>query len=227
MPSRADLDFTLRLTNVAPYTAIAFQGNPDLAAARLTAHELGWRRQFGPAFTIEATAFRYSYDDFFSLEPLPGFPFSTTSEFRNLMVLRSRGFELSGAWQASPDWRLRASYARLDSDARPRSGSADTYTPAQLAGSGPQHQFQLHSNSRLRHDLDFDAMLYRVGRVPYGDIDAYTRLDLRLAWKPRRDLELSLVGRNLLDQRHFEFLGQDSVASDVPRSVYAQVRWHF
>jgi iron complex outermembrane receptor protein len=227
MPSRAELDFTLRLTNVAPYTAIAFQGNPDLAAARLTAHELGWRRQLHRDLNVEATVFRYDYDDFFSLEPLPGFPFSTTSEFRNLMGIRSRGYELSGAWQAAPDWRLRASYARLSIDARPQSGSADAYTPAQIEGSGPRHQFQLHSNSRLRDDLDFDAMLYRVGRVATGDIDAYTRLDLRLAWKPRRDLELSLVGRNLLDKRHFEFLGQDSVASDVPRSLYAQLRWHF
>jgi iron complex outermembrane receptor protein len=227
MPSRAELDFTLRLTNVAPYTAIAFQGNPDLAAARLTAHELGWRRQLHHDLNVEATIFRYDYDDFFSLEPLPGIPFSTTSEFRNLMGIRSQGYELSGAWQVNPDWRLRTSYARLSIDARPRPGSADAYSPAQIEGSGPRHQFQLHSNSRLRHDLDFDAMLYRVGRVATGDIDAYTRLDLRLAWKPRRDLELSLVGRNLLDKRHFEFLGQDSVASDVPRSLYAQLRWHF
>ncbi len=227
MPSRAELDFTLRLANVAPYTAIAFQGNPDLAAARLTAHELGWRRQFGDRLNVEATAFRYDYDDYISLEPLPGFPFSTTSEFRNLMGIRSQGYELSGVWQAGPDWRLRASYARLSIDARPRTGSADAYSPALIEGSGPRHQFQLHSNSRLRHDLDFDAMLYRVGRIAAGDIPAYTRLDLRLAWKPRRDVELSLVGRNLLDQRHFEFLGQDSVASEVPRSFLAELRWHF
>jgi iron complex outermembrane receptor protein len=227
MPSRAELDFTLRLTNVAPYTALAFAGNPDLAAARLTAHELGWRRQFGAALNVEATVFRYDYDDYLSLEPQPGFPFSTTSAYRNLTGIRSRGFELGGTWQAAPDWRLRASYARLGIDARPRPASADAYTPAQIEGGSPRHQFQLHSNSRLRHDLDFDAMLYRVGRLSYGGIAAYTRLDLRLAWRPRRDIELSLVGRNLLERRHFEFLGQDSVASDVPRSLYAQLRWHF
>jgi iron complex outermembrane receptor protein len=226
-PSRADLDITLRLTNVAPFTPLSIQGNSDLAAARLTAQEIGWRRQLRDDLNIEATAFHYDLDDFFSNEPVPGFPFSTTSEFHNRLKLQSHGLELNGTWQVNPDWRLRAGYARLRLAAQAMAGSADGQTPAQFAGSGPRHQFQLHSSARLGHNLDFDAMLYRVGTVDNGAIAAYTRLDLRLAWKPRTDVELSLVGRNLLDDRHFEYVGQDSVASDVPRSLYAQVRWSF
>lgn len=226
-PSLADRSFTLRLTNVAPFTPLAMQGNPDLSAARLTAREIGWRGQLRSDLNLEATAFDYDLDDYFSLEPLPGFPFSTTSEFRNLLRLRSRGIELNGSWQVTPDWRLRAAYSRLHLVARPDAASADTQTPAQLEGSGPRHQYQIHSSTRLRHDLDFDALLYRVGAVRNGAIAAYTRLDLRLAWRPRADWELSLVGRNLLDDRHFEYLGQDSLASDVPRSLLAQVRWSF
>lgn len=226
-PSRADLDMTLRLTNVAPFTSLSFQGNPDLAAAKLTAREIGWRRQLRDDLNIEATAFHYDLDDFYSHEPLPDFPFSTTAEFRNLLKVQSQGIEFNGTWQVNPDWRLRAGYARLHIDARAMAGSADGQTPDQLTGSGPRNQFQLHSSARLGHNLDFDALLYRIGAVSNGAIAAYTRLDLRLAWKPRTDVELSLVGRNLLDDRHFEYVGQDSVASDVPRSLYAQVRWSF
>lgn len=226
-PSLADRDITLRLTNVAPFTPLTMQGNPGLDAARLTAREIGWRGQLRSDLNLEATAFDYDLDDYFSLEPQPGFPFSTTSAFDNLIELRSRGIEVNGAWQITPGWRLRAAYSRLRIDARPAAASADAQSPAQFAGSGPRHQYQLHSNTRLRHDLDFDAQLYRVGAVRTGAIAAYTRLDLRLAWRPRADVELSLVGRNLLDDRHFESVGQDSLAGDVPRSLLAQARWSF
>lgn len=226
-PSRADLDIMLKIVNVAPFTPISILGNPDLASERLTAYEAGWRSQLHRDLNVEAAIFQYDYDDMHSAEPIPAFPFSTSSRYRNLMQARSRGFELNGTWQVTPDWRLRPAYSRLLLDAWRKPGGADAVSPGQVIGSGPKHQFQLHSQLRLRHDLDFDATIYHVGQVPEGAVGRYARLDLRLAWKARKDMEISLVGQNLLDDRHFESIGQDSAASDVPRSLYAQVRWIF
>lgn len=66
----------------------------------------------------------------------------------------------------------------------------------------------------------------RVG-TPAGRIDAYTRPDLRLGWRSRHDLELSLIARNLLDPRHAEYLGRNVVAGEVPRSLLAQLKLRF
>lgn len=227
-PSHSDRDITLRITNFAPFTPLEYLGSRDYGAEKLTAYEAGWRKQVRSDLNFDAAAFYYDYDDKLSLEPVPAFPFSTQYVFGNLYRLKSYGFELSGAWQATRDWRLRASYSRLQLDAEPKPGSGDTASEAMLEASGPKNQFQLHSQWRLREDLDFDAMLYYVDAVLKNEAAGdHTRLDLRLAWRPRKDLELSLVGQNLLDDRHFEFSGQDSAASDVPRSLYAQARWRF
>ncbi|TCS72198.1 iron complex outermembrane receptor protein [Sulfuritortus calidifontis] len=222
-PSRSDRDITLKLTNLTPFLTLAYQGSRAFDSERLTAYEAGWRKQMHGDLNIDAAAFYYDYDDIRSLEPAG----ATRYVFDNLFRLKSYGFELSGVWQATPDWRLRASYSRLQLDAGPKPGSGDSLSRALIEGSGPRHQFQLHSQWQLQPALDLDAMLYYVSRVQNDAVGAYTRLDLRLAWRPRKDLELSLVGQNLLDDRHFEFTGQDSAASDVPRSLYAQARWRF
>jgi iron complex outermembrane receptor protein len=66
--------------------------------------------------------------------------------------------------------------------------------------------------------------------MPNQRIDSYVTLDTRLAWKPRRDLELSLVGQNLVADRHQEF-GTVAVGSVTPTVVecgfYGNVRWSF
>ena len=60
-------------------------------------------------------------------------------------------------------------------------------------------------------------------------IPRYTELDLRLAWRPSRGVELSLVGRNLLQDRHEEFPSEllDVPLMQIERSVFAQINWKF
>jgi iron complex outermembrane receptor protein len=43
-----------------------------------------------------------------------------------------------------------------------------------------------------------------------------------LAWRPYPQLELSLVGQNLLEEDHPEFS-----SLEVERSIYAKVDWKF
>ena len=56
-------------------------------------------------------------------------------------------------------------------------------------------------------------------------IPAYTELDARLAWRPRSDVEIALVGHNLLHKRQAEFKSesQDVPQLLMPRAVVAQL----
>lgn len=57
-----------------------------------------------------------------------------------------------------------------------------------------------------------------------GTVPSYERLDLRLGWRPTASWEFSLVGQNLLDDRHPEFLSELGLATgQVQRSVYGKV----
>jgi outer membrane receptor protein involved in Fe transport len=59
-------------------------------------------------------------------------------------------------------------------------------------------------------------------------VEQYVRLDLRLGYQPLEWLELSLVGQNLTDRRHYEggdvTLGE---STQVPRSGYAKATVQF
>jgi outer membrane receptor protein involved in Fe transport len=56
-------------------------------------------------------------------------------------------------------------------------------------------------------------------------------VELRLAWRPRSRLELSLSGRNLLNDRHAELANATDIFSttsgQIDRTAYGQVVWHY
>ena len=61
-------------------------------------------------------------------------------------------------------------------------------------------------------------------------IKQYTAVDMRLAWKPTKSLEIAVVGQNLLDSRHPELGTNSALRSpliEIERSVYAEItyRW--
>jgi iron complex outermembrane recepter protein len=123
-------------------------------------------------------------------------------------------------------WRLTGTYTFTQLDLREKSGSTDT-SAEDIEDRTPEHQFSLRSNLNLPWNVAFDTMLYWVDRLPNQGVDAYARLDLRLAWMPIEDLELSVAGLNLTEE-HREFpTGAITQASRVPRSVYGSVRWSF
>ena len=57
-------------------------------------------------------------------------------------------------------------------------------------------------------------------------VPSYQATDVRIAWRPWRDLELSLTGMNVFDGGHVEF-DEHGLPAVIPRTAYAQVRWSF
>ena len=102
-------------------------------------------------------------------------------------------------------------------------------------GSSPEHQLQVKSYFNLTEKLELDAFLYFVdmlhavtiqSTVP-AVVPSYTRLDLRLGYRPVKQVELSIAGQNLFDKHHQEFYSRDVIASTIPRSIYAKMTWRF
>lgn len=92
----------------------------------------------------------------------------------------------------------------------------------------PQNQVFLMSSWDLAEDVEFDVMGRYVDSLPGQSAPRYFSLDLRLGWQPAADLELSVVGRNLLDGQHVEFGNVDGRPTPVvaiPRGVFGYVTW--
>ncbi|MBT4496938.1 MAG: TonB-dependent receptor, partial [Gemmatimonadetes bacterium] len=108
------------------------------------------------------------------------------------------------------------------------------------AGTEPELRFYLWPSLDLGAHVQVDAILRHVnplGRPRFAAeavefasaLAGYTDLDLRLAWRPGRRLELSIVGQNLLDEHRPEFTGfvLDSQPSEIRRVVFGAMRWTF
>ena len=102
-----------------------------------------------------------------------------------------------------------------------------------LEGTTPPQQFSLRSLLDLPGGLQLDAQfrhstaLDRMPELLSGEgIDAYSELDVRLAWRASEQLELSLAGQNLLHDHHLEF-GNPAARGEIERSIYGKVAWQF
>lgn len=210
--------------------------NPELESERLTAYEIGYRGHLRNGLSLDATAFYNDYAQLLTYEP--GVTFLETTllpphlvvplNTGNLAYGQVYGSEVAVNWQAVKRWRLAVSFSLLRFDLQLEPGSGDV-SVRDIPETSPQQQWQLHSYLDLPGDLNLDAGIYYVDGLSSQNIPSYTRLDLRLGWKPFKDMELSLAGQNLANNHHPEFTGNNFGlgGSEVPRSVYGKVTWRF
>jgi len=69
----------------------------------------------------------------------------------------------------------------------------------------------------------FSGVFWDAQGVMLEDID---RIEVRVAWRPRQDLELSVTGQNLFDSGHGEFTDV-STRTEIGRSVFFKILSRF
>ena len=81
----------------------------------------------------------------------------------------------------------------------------------------------------LPGNVQFDSVVRYVDSLPAMNIPSYVALDLRLAWWPTKNMEIAIIGRDLLDNRHPEFSSSSvaTVPTEVERSVFGKITWRF
>jgi iron complex outermembrane receptor protein len=205
-PSRIDRDL---FVPASPPFLLA--GGPDFQSETVVAYELGYRVQPHARVSLSLSTFYNDYKHLRSLEPVPG---TSALVLANRMEGETYGAELWADIKLTDSWRLKPGYAFLHKDLRLPSGSGDP----SIAGNDAKHRFLLRSAMDLTPKLEFDWTLSHVSSLPSPAVPAYTTLDLRLGWKQSKQLEVSLIGQNLLDKRHPEF-GLASTRSEIERSV--------
>ena len=223
-PSRIDRDFfsptNPPVVNGTPQYFVG--GGPAFESETANVLELGYRAQPTPTLSFSATAFYSRYNDLRTLEINTSGP--GTVVFKNGGQGTTRGVESWGTWQALPNWRLSAGLVvqRVDTSLEP--GVVDLSSSTGLATSDPTHYWTFRSSYDLAHGQELDLMVRHSGSLATPAVPAYTAVDLRYGWKLRRDLELSLVGQNLLDSEHAEF-GALPGRSIFDRALFVKLVW--
>jgi iron complex outermembrane receptor protein len=240
-PARLDQDGS-RIQSVLPPSPLSrlpieirTEGNPDFGSETLVAYELGYRTRVIPNVTFDVVTFYNDYDDLqgYQTGPLaadlspPAPRLVLPVIINNSQSGDTYGVEVAATWEPVDFWRLRANYSFLEmqlSSTLPGDSS-----PQDVEGQNPQHQFFARSSFDLPGNVEWDVGLGYVGPLSSLDVDGYVEMDVRLAWKPHPNLELSLVGANLLHSSHAEFQPVFVIteAAEVPRSVYGQITWRY
>jgi len=206
------------------------RGSDDFESEVFVVSELGWRWQPATWLHTDLAAFAGEIENLRNFARTPGAANPLDLTLNNEFSVDTYGIELSLAVQPLERWKLRGSWTRTE-----RSAGGVTVAPNQLA---------FLSYVELPGHLELDTGLYYTAgfdvseRAPTIELPSFWRLDLRLGWSPRPDLELELVGQNLTDRRHQEYthlhirataplqdLGTRS--NELPRSVYGRVTWRF
>ena len=213
-PSRIDRDLFL---NAGP---TQLNGGPDFVSEVVKVYELGYRAQASAAASYSVSLFHNIYDKLRSVEPAPGGGFV----LGNKMEGTTDGLEAWGNYQAATNWRLSAGAFFLRQELRPKPGSGDANVSA--AGNDPKRQFMLRSSLDLPGSTELDIRVRYVSRLPAPSVPAYSAFDMRIAWRLQRELELSLVGQNLLDSGHVES-GNPATASEMARGAYVKLKWTY
>lgn len=229
-PTRTDRDLmqTFAFSATEPLFARII-GSEGFDSEEVHTLETGYRTYPAERLFVDLTLFYNRYDDLFSLEEAAPFDEDGRTIFPFVIAngLEGDGYGAEIAAQASltRGWDLAATYSSLRLDLEPEPTSSDT-TQAEREDASPRHQVMLRSLADVTSRVQLDARLRYVGKLRADDVPSYTTLDLRLAWSPREELELALVGQTLLEARHAEF-GSPASRRLIERGGYAKVTWRW
>jgi iron complex outermembrane recepter protein len=237
VPTRLERDIAVDVTDPAADPIGRLLGNDAFDSEQVLAYEIGHRWQAASPLFIDVAAFHNRYDGLASLEIEA--PFIDPTDGRTVIPVRNRnltdgttqGVELLGTVSARPNWRVTTSYTYVD--VRLEASGQDQNRGKLLEGATPHHQFGVRSFLDLRGGFQLDGQLRSLAAVrqlptvPSGEaVPPYTELDLRLAWRGWRQIEVSVVGRNLLHGHHPEF-GAPAQRGEVERELLTKIAWGF
>ncbi len=240
------------LTQVSPLA------NASVHAEKAISLEAGWRKQFSNFLSIDSSLFLTDYSNLRGgrmaanpISPLdvqqaiacydqsrPSACYFTLSGYNtNLDKARSWGGEVSLEWHPYSWWKLQSAYSHLRIKGTTTGDDLGDYQKIAHENGSPRHQISLNNNFSLAHDLNLDVRLryqsetafYTINSLEQVRIAPYTGLDMRLAWQVNRNTELSISGRNLLKDRHTEFMSilPTTRTYDVQRSALVQAVTRF
>ena len=241
-PSRLELDVPFTLAEsaaVPPYVpAIKTIRLPivdgALQAEIIHSLEAGFRQRVNEKLSIDITGFVSDYSGLVSLAiqaPMPVSPALVIIPVvgNNDASARTHGFEIAADWQVSPTWRIQPNYSRLYLRSPRLSDPLASASQDLWEGRVPRHRASLRSSWTLGEGRQFDLWLKYTSSLGNPQVPAYTALDLRYAFRIGKQVEVAIVGQNLLDQRHLEFVADYVPAQqiEIGRSLQIKGTWRF
>jgi iron complex outermembrane receptor protein len=240
-PSEIDTASQLTVNGFVPPSGppvlIRIVGNPIFQNEHEFGYEAGYRIQPYDRLSMDLTAYYNSCNRLQTSEPEPSFSETDPPPlhiilplvYENLMRGETHGVEAFATWKISRRWTLTPAYAFEEIHLHLDPSSQDTMSVAAGEGSSPRQWARVGSHVSLVHNRSWDVSGNFVGRLANPAVASYTRIDSQISWHVREHLLGSLVGQNLAQEHHIEFLntGGTGFSNYMKRSGYAKLTWRF
>ncbi len=205
------------------------KGNPDFESEEIIAYEVGYRWYPVNNFSLDITPFYNVYDDVLTVDD--------RNNFINGLEGEGYGVEVAADYSYS-DWlKFVFTYSFLKLEFDPKYEYASEALATVNGGSSPRHQLSLRTNVNFLENWQANIWLRYVDEIKTSSttaltqeivVDDYFDLDLNIGWKPRENIEVMLVGQNLLNSSHLEFVSEYFQRPvEVQRSVSLKVSYRF
>ncbi len=225
------------LLNVHPIL-ISYKGNSHFDSEVLWAYEAGFRNGISSSATFDINLFLHRYSRLLATV----YSYETAVQHQepidhqeifvkpaNKMRGEVWGMELALRYKINEWWSVKGSYTYTKMYLHPKGTITRNLDDKDFEGRVPEQMFYAQSTMFLSNNIDVDMVLRYMDSLPSLSIPSYWEADIKVKWRPRKNLEISFAGQNLLDEAHPEFnsdfLSQEMV--EIQRTFYAKVSWHF
>ncbi len=218
--------------------AVVGEGNRHLDSESVVSYEMGTRTVFSPRFNVSTAVYFNRYRKLLNTTKsvFSGLNTDTTphleaiSSFDNIGYGESYGFEASANIEVTPWWRLQGAFTFGRMFVHYSHRLFEKLAPEdQEEGRMPRHQLSLRSSMDLSSSLSLNTWLRYVDNLWRNGVPSYVAFDATVIWRPAKQIEVSLSGFNLFDNRHAEFNPNltDQNVSEVERSFFGKITLRF
>ena len=203
---------------------------------KVTSYEVGARLRPNKDSLIEVTGFKILYkgvlDTWQNRSATNPFIINgiVPEYLTNVLNGKGDGFEANFRYQPAEWIALKGSYTYLHQNYidYPIQDSETIWTVKSNKGQDPKSRFHIGASLNPFENIEFDTNFYFTGPFREGDVNGYHKLDMRVAWKPIKELEISLVGQDMLKASYKSNI--DSIMgyeSKIQQRYYMQAVYNF
>ena len=181
----------------------------ELVESRMAAWEIGFRTLLTRNLYLDFSTYYQEYDDIYLIPPLDvdivNGQYLVTQTFGETGEAWAKGADLTlDLFHEAMSWRFSLSYFELDLATK----GYDFDLALGPEKADPLWQATLEHHWALADQWHLSTFIRHVEEAPFFDffreVEAYTTVDLKLAYDFSSELKLYLVGKNLTDPEHYE-----------------------
>jgi len=237
-PGRLDRDLSL-LGDVTASGAsgpifLQVEGNPNFVPEVLIGWSAGFRQLLWRKLYFDIAAFHNQYDNLESYGgPAPLFTFPTTPyPFEQINIQFGNGLRgVSDGLEIAPDWKplswfeMRGSFSHVHVALHSKAGYSQASYATSVEGSSPHREASVQGIFTVAHGLEIVPDYRFVSALPADSLPSYQTADARVSYMIKEHLNAAINGRNLVQARHYEIVGDNSNIVGIKREVFGGLAW--